>query len=231
MILQATGGTDGANLVLFWPALLPGNADDRLQSDPVELMEELSNHGKLVWFPCDGDGTETLSVYVRTPIPADLLALYEIAGEPKNLQIRGPGYFSGAEYIHKRDSAFFDKYPGMWTQVDIPDGRYRATIFVSHIPVEFEWNWLRSHVAPQTFRLWLWQQWVYRLAVLGFFATLGTIIFASQDVWLPMLGGWIVLLVATVLCWRSRANREIVETLLQCRTSSPTYLLELAPLE
>ena len=37
MKITASGGTDGANIVLFWPDNLPDDADARLNDDPVRV--------------------------------------------------------------------------------------------------------------------------------------------------------------------------------------------------
>src|SRR5581483_9816022 len=124
MKLTATGGTDGASIVLFWPENLPEDADTILQDDPVSLIERMRDEGKLVWFPCEGDGTYTLAIYVRTELPAELQSVLKDEEKYPHLAVRGVGYFGGMEYVFKRDSSFLDKYPHMCEKVEIPPGEY-----------------------------------------------------------------------------------------------------------
>ena len=50
MKITASGGTDAGNIVLFWPDNLPDDADAALRDDPITLVENLRNEGKLIWF-------------------------------------------------------------------------------------------------------------------------------------------------------------------------------------
>ena len=63
MKLTASGGTDAANIVLFWPDNLPDDADATLKGDPVDLVDQLQKDGKLVWFPCLSDGGYTVATW------------------------------------------------------------------------------------------------------------------------------------------------------------------------
>lgn len=49
MKITASGGTDVANIVLFWPVNLPEDADAALNDDPISLIERMRGEGKLIW--------------------------------------------------------------------------------------------------------------------------------------------------------------------------------------
>ena len=153
MKLTATGGTDGANIVLYWPDHLPDDADARLKDDPAELLEQLERDGKLVQFPCDGDGAYSLAVFVGEPPPAELMRYCKEAKRYDRLDLAGDGYFGGAEYVCKRDCAFREKYPQMSTRLPIPQGSYAATVSETELPDELEDAWVRDHAGPAAARL------------------------------------------------------------------------------
>src|SRR5436190_23377729 len=129
MTITASGGTDGANIVLFWPDNLPDDADELLTQDSVALVENLRDQGKLIWFPCDGDGRYAVAVFLAMDVPDDLIVHCKEEVKIPSLIVRGPGYFGGMEYMFKHDSSFRDKYPGMCEQVNIPDGTYSARVW------------------------------------------------------------------------------------------------------
>ena len=153
MKLTATGGTDGANIVLYWPDHLPDDADARLKDDPVELLEQLERDGKLLGFPCDGDGGYSLAVFVGEAPPAELMRYCREAKRYERLVVAGDGYFGGAEYVCKHDSAFREKHPHMSTSIAIPPGTYRATVYEVELPDELEADWIRDHAGPAAVRL------------------------------------------------------------------------------
>src|SRR5438067_4253166 len=127
MKLTARGGTDGAHMVLFWPATLPAGTDDALEDDPVALVERLKADGKLIRFPCDSDGQYTVAVFVRTPVPSDLLAVCKEPEHYLRLEVKGDGYFGGLEYLFQEDRSLLDRFPHMAEPIRIPDGTYTAT--------------------------------------------------------------------------------------------------------
>lgn len=101
MKITASGGTDVAGIVLFWPDNLPAVADFALRDNPVALIETLQEQGKLIRFPCDGDGGYTLAVFVREDIPDELRSCCEDEVQIPVLTVRGVGYFGGMEYMFK----------------------------------------------------------------------------------------------------------------------------------
>lgn len=129
MIIHAQGGTDGASMVLFWPANLPDNADEILEDDPSELIEQQAAASKLIAFPCDSDGMYRVSIYVRTSIPENTLSSYQKAETVPALVVSGDGYFGGAEYMFKRNAAFLRQYAFMMEKVEIPNGTYNAAVY------------------------------------------------------------------------------------------------------
>lgn len=106
MRLTASGGTDGASIVLFWPDNLPDDADAAINDDPVSLIERLQTKGKLIWFPCGADGGYTVAVYVRADLPPELAPHCKEVDRIASLVVRGNGCFGGMEYVFKHDRSF-----------------------------------------------------------------------------------------------------------------------------
>jgi hypothetical protein len=155
MKITARGATDAANIVLFWPDNLPDHADAQLASgDPIPLVECLRDHGKLIWFLCDSDGDYTVSIYVRSGIPDELVAHCKDEEIIPALTVRGVGYFGGMEYMFKEDSTLLKKYPGMCEQIHIPEGIYSARVYRVDTPEELYESWMETHTMPRAKRLW-----------------------------------------------------------------------------
>ena len=148
MRLTAQGGTDGATIVLFWPDNLPDDADRMLQDGPVELFEKLEAEGKLVQFPCDGDGHYTLALFVREELPADLAAVSREHKRYPTLVAAGDGYFGGGEYAFKRDDTFLRRYPQQAGRLTIPAGTYAATVYQAEVGDDVYAKWSRDRVGP-----------------------------------------------------------------------------------
>ncbi len=125
-----------------------------LQSDPISLVESLRNQGKLIWFPCDGDGGYSVAVFVRSEMPDDLIAHCRDEEFVPRLFVRGIGFFGGMECMFKHDSSFVKKYPAMCEQVSIPEGTYSARIYHTDIPESLYESWLLSQAGTKAKRLW-----------------------------------------------------------------------------
>src|SRR5207237_9307150 len=97
MKLTASGGTDGTTMLLSWPDNLPDDGDRLLRDDPIDLLEKLDAEGKLIYFPCAGDGHYRLSVYVGEEVPGELAAMCREHKRFARLVAAGEGYFGGGE--------------------------------------------------------------------------------------------------------------------------------------
>src|SRR5262249_51233311 len=63
------GGTDAAGMVVFDPAALPDDFDEKQNDDPVSQLEQLMQAGRLYWIETHADGSYTLGVYVGHSLP------------------------------------------------------------------------------------------------------------------------------------------------------------------
>ena len=227
MKLTATGGTDGANIVLYWPDHLPDDADARLQDDPVELLDQLEKEGKLIGFPCDSDGAYSLAVFVRDEPPADLLRYCREAKSVPSVVARGDGYFGGAEYVCKGDCAFREKFPHMSTKIAIPDGTYGATVYEVEPPEELESQWLREHAGAAALRRSNAVGVLVVGVVLCAIASLVGLAFMSWTVWFCVAGAGLVM---AALAWglsRSAGYRAVADARAEFERTYPAYMLRL----
>ena len=227
MKLTARGGTDGANMALFWPETLPDGADAALEDDPLALVEQLKADGKLVWFPCDSDGGYTLAVFVRTPVPDELLA---VCGEPERypaLTVRGDGYFGGLEYLFKDDRSLLDRFPHMAGPVRIPDGTYAATVYQTDVPESQYDEFLRGRAGTAAKGVWDAHGLVAAWAVAGVFASLITAATGPRQLWTTIVGVTAALIVTAVAISRTPAYRTVRRARDEFETEYPSYVVHL----
>ena len=87
---------------------MPENADASIKSDVdggFTLVEELHREGKLIWFPCDGDISCDVTVYVNEPIPEALAKFchadpdWAQLNNYRRLLVKGDGVFGGIRRI------------------------------------------------------------------------------------------------------------------------------------
>ncbi len=229
MIISASGGTDGANIVLFWPDNLPDDADQRLQDDPIELVESLRDDGKLIWFPCDGDGHYRALIFVQTAIADELSEFCKDGEHYPKLVVNGEGYFGGMEYMFKTDRSFLDRYPHMCEQVAIPNGTYSATVYFTDVPESHHYEWLVDHVGHRSVRLWMLQRGLVALSVSSAYISLFSV-FSSSLSWTAWM--WIAALstacVATAVgLARSKACKAVANAKAEYERTFPAYVVQL----
>jgi hypothetical protein len=227
MKVTASGGTDGANIVLFWPDNLPENADATLKDDPIALVEKLRDEGKLIWFPCDGDGCYTVGIFVRSEVPGELLAICRDETRYPTLVVSGAGYFGGLEYIFKRDSSLLHKYPHMCEPVTIPEGNYSARVFRTDIPQRLYGEWLVKQAGAWAKRLWDTYRIIVGCCVAGVFASLITFFFASRNVWLAIVALTAALIVSAVAMSRTKWYRVVANARDSFGKAYPSYVVHL----
>jgi hypothetical protein len=228
MKLTATGGTDGANIVLYWPDHLPDDADARLKADPVELLDQLERDGKLVQFPCDSDGAYSLTVFVGEAPPADLMRYCKEAKRYERLAVTGDGYFGGAEYVCKRDCAFREKYPHMSTKVSIPAATYAATVYEVELPDELEAQWIRDHAGAAAVRMSNAMGLLAGGVVLCVIAALVGLKVMSWTVWACVAAAGLALAAAAWAVSRMPGYRAVAEAQRAFERTYPAYVVQLS---
>jgi hypothetical protein len=227
MKITARGGTDGASIVLFWPANLPEDGDSLLRHDPINLVERLREEGKLIRFPCDADGDYTVSIYVRAPVPPELLELCkDPEGYPK-LIVSGDGYFGGMEYMFKNDRRLLDRHPQMCEKLAIPDGTYSATVYESDVPEQLYERWLLDHAGSRAKRLWDWHATIAALAVASVPATLICFWLVPLVAWYCMVAGMLIICGSAIALSRTRAYKAVAKTQVEFESAYPAYVVHL----
>lgn len=227
MRVTAKGGTDGGSVVLFWPDNLPEDADAALESDPIELIERLQREGKLIWFRGDGDGDNSVSVYVRSPLPESLARICREEEKIPRLLVKGDGYFGGIEYIFKRDSRRAKGYPHMIEKIVIPEGAYSASVYQADITDHLHASWIAHRVGVRVRRLWRLHSSIAVLSVVGVLCTVITLFFVSWPVWFAISGATGLLLIAAIGISKTSAYRAMVQANDEFVQEFPTYVVVL----
>jgi hypothetical protein len=229
MKMTASGGTDGANIVLFWPDNLPEDADRALRDDPIPLIERLRDEGKLIWFPCDGDGGYTVGIFVGCEVPDYLRALCRAEETYPLLLARGAGYFGGMEYIFKHDDRLLRGAPHMCEKILIPEGAYSGGVWRTDVPKSAYKSWLEREVGPGAKRFWDIYRFCIAYSVTGLIVLTITFCFATWVFWFCILALESTLVVVAVAMSRTnryravaRARREYKDVSLLCRSLAAT---------
>lgn len=228
MVLTAEGGTDGANIVLFWPENLPVDADAVLAKNPIELADRMSKEGKLIWFPCDGDGGFNLSVFVRTPIPEMLKSVCKQEEVIPSLIVKGDGHFGGLEGIFKNpksDAALL----GCTQKLEIPPGTYSATVYTTDY--DGVSNLLNPWVQEKAGSFAYWMGNFYSggcaLSFIALIGTIGVLAFLPEYRNLWTLGPILVLLLAISLMGRTKAYKRAYQAERDFKKAYPNYVVSL----
>lgn len=227
MKITASGGTDGANIVLFWPIHFPDDFDEQCEDDPIPIIEALRNDGKLIWFPCNGDGRYRVSIYVRTPVPDRLLAVCKQEERIAVLAVRGEGFFGGMEYTFKSDRTLLDKYPRVLQMVTIPDGDYAATIYTTNVPADVYETWLEGHAGRNCKRLWYVHSWLAASAMIGGLATIVGACVLSWAAWFWVVALAVLSAIAAGFS-RTRAYKAVTRAKAEYEVEYPAYVVHLA---
>jgi hypothetical protein len=225
-MITARGGTDAANMALFWPDNLPEDADEMLKADAYSLVETMHNEGKLIQFPCDSDGGYTAAVFVKEEIPADLAAFCKEEEKFPSLKVQGAGYFGGLEYLFKYDSRHFDKYPKMCEKMEIPEGVYSATIYQTDLPDDFYETKLAEQTDRGDRRIWNRQQRCLGFSAAGVVATLIALAFP----WIVAASSFAITTVFVVMAFalsRTDAYKRITQMKDELERSYPDYVVRL----
>jgi hypothetical protein len=227
MKFHARGGTDGAIVVLFWPANMPDDADQLLQTKPISLIESLHGQGKLIWFPCDADGAYALAIFVRCPIPDELFMYCRNEELISALIVKGEGYFGGGEYMCKDAFALLKRYPTMCEKVFISEGTYSARVYCTDVPESIYESWLIDHAGARAKRLWDLHGTIAALAVVS---VIGSLLAFATASWMIRIIIWTIaftLVGAAVGMSRTKWYKKVARAQDTFRKSYPDYVIHL----
>jgi hypothetical protein len=144
------GGTDAGSMVVFDPAALPEDFDARQRHDAFELLEELTQAGRLYWLETHADGGYSLGVYVGDRLPDRLQSFAQTIAVCDPFHVPGGRlYFTGVEYAFREDDSRLRKYPGVGEVALVPAGTYRAEFFEFDYPGDIHEDVLRQRLPAQ----------------------------------------------------------------------------------
>lgn len=225
---NGNGGTDGGNMVMFWPENLPEEADTMLENDPLSFAETMREEGKIIWFLCDGDGDFSVSVFVDEEPPADLKGFLEEEEHYPDVYVKGDTYFGGLEYMYREDDALLEEFPQMCGNLKIPNGVYQGNVYRTNIPPAFSRTWLMQRMGTRQYRVLHWQQLLSKAAMLGAVGVLFAFFFLVWYVWLATVGMVALTFAAAVLLARSESCREAIVAIDEFTEKFPEYVVVLS---
>ena len=154
MLHVLKGGTDTASMMLFDPATLPDDFDEKSKAEGIELFEKLQQAGRLWWTGTDGDGRYLLNLYVDESPPTRFAPALR---DPITISaFKVPGgmlVFAGAEYAYRTDDSFLRKHSHMGEAASVPAGTYTLTMHRTEYPEDEIELKFRTMVSPWRFRL------------------------------------------------------------------------------
>ncbi|QDU55747.1 hypothetical protein [Aeoliella mucimassa] len=226
MVITASGGTDGANIVLFWPNNLPDDADAQLRDDPIALVEQLRSEGRMIWFYCEGDGDYSATFFIGTSIPIDLFRFCAEDEQYSELTVNGDGYFGGMEYMFKQDHTAYERNPHMLEKVDIPEGKYRAIVYSTTVADSFRREWLLRRVGRKALRLSNLLQWLVVLSAFSVLLLIVTLFVIHQLIWIAFAAA-VVFTAAAMLISTTKGIKATRDSMVECEREFPSYVVHL----
>ena len=226
MKITASGGTDGASIVMFWPETLPDDFDTVFDDDPLSLVERLAGEGRLIRFPCDADGSYSVALFLDVPIPDNLRGLCEDEEHYPHLLIEGTGFFGGMEYMFKQDRSFLDRYPHMCGELAAPAGTYSATTYRVNPPDEVYDAYL-ERTGAAAMRVWRLHSSVAAGAIISVLGTIVSFFFLSWAKWAAVAGIALTLAILAVLLSRTAGYRAVKAAQQEYEREYPSYVVHL----
>ena len=191
-------GTDGAALLLFDPAALPDDFDERMQDEQVEVLEDVTREGLGYWATTDGDGVFLLHAYVEEDVAAYLAPYLTESDDVPAFQVpSGTLYFGGAEYGFKNDTSMRDKFPHMLETIRVPRGTYRLRVHRTAYPGGL----LESELRHEVSGLAAWLRGAFEtLVAISIMTMFAGIALAIWTLWPLLLGMACVALTLALRC-------------------------------
>ena len=181
MKFSVTGSTERGSLVLFWPALLPADFEQRWAEEPAELGDELQTTGKVIWFSCDANGESSLGLFVDEPVPEGLQTFCTLSEKVEALQAAGEGWFCGAEAVFRDDRSYLDQHPRKGSAVQVPAGKYLAEVFTTEIPDSVYEDWIKTEAGSRAQQLWWIQTWFASTGIVAAMICVGCLFVGTQE--------------------------------------------------
>ncbi|MCA9246509.1 MAG: hypothetical protein KDA42_05320 [Planctomycetales bacterium] len=193
--------------------------------DPIELAESLREDGKLIWFLCDGDGDYSVKVFVRSPLPRELADYCTDEEAYPSLEVNGPGYFGGMEYMFKDDPSFLRKHPGMCEKITIPNGTYAAKVYRTNVPEEIYETWLLDHAGIHAKRLWDFHSTLAACSAASVMGLVFLLFFVAWTTWFGVLIAVACLITATIGLSKTEAYRVVADARNAYELAYPSYVV------
>lgn len=182
--------TDSATVCFFDPVALPADFDERAKIDPVEVVQELAQQGRIWCWDTGADGGYLFHFYVNEDVPKRIQTHIL---EPQQLSAfhvpSGTIWACGTEYAARDPGqAGLDQFTHMGQPFSLPAGDYAVTVWRTEWPEEA----IERELAQRTPKAVL--RWAHRLGTLTGLLVIVTLLatITAGFKTLPLLwrGGW-----------------------------------------
>ena len=218
-------------MVIFDPAALPDDFDQKQRDDPLAQLEELAQAGRLYWLDTHADGAYALGVYVGDRLPDRLQALGKKLGASESFQIpSGRLFFTGIEYVFRTDDSFLRKHPHMGSSLELAAGSYRADFFEFEYPEDFYEDFLRERLSALELRTYRFMNILAPLGCISLLALFAALGFLSWYVWaVTVLPCGLLLIALPLIVSRLPAYRKADAVYKEVQKEFPGYGILLCP--
>ena len=227
MKFSVTGSTERGSLVLFWPALLPADFEQRWAEEPAELGDELQTTGKVIWFSCDANGESSLGLFVDEPVPEGLQTFCTLSEKVEALQAAGEGWFCGAEAVFRDDRSYLDQHPRKGSAVQVPAGKYLAEVFTTEIPDSVYEDWIKTEAGSRAQQLWWIQTWFASTGIVAAMICVGCLFVGTQEMTLAAFVGSAILLFIGWLLSLTPGYQRVQQARREYAAAFPNFVVRL----
>lgn len=227
---SGSGGTDTANMVMFWPENLPTDANTNFHEDPsglLQFVDEMRQEGRAIWFLCEGDGSFSVKVFVDEEPSAQLRPFLEDEEVYPDVFVKGETYFGGLEFMISGDEEPASEVPGMCSKLELPDGVYQGTIYRTKVPPAFSREWLRNRMGAGAYRVLHWQQMLSKAAIMGVIGVLLASFFLQWFALLAAIALVAITFILAVLLSRSESCQDAIVAIEEFTEEFPEYVVVL----
>lgn len=225
------GGTDAASMLVFDPAALPNDYDVRINDDPMAVILELADAGRLYWLDTQCDGGYRLGICLGGILDHPYVEFAKQAGAAECLEVpSGELYFTGIEYAFHQDDSRLRKHPHMGSSYEIPRGTYQLALYEMEYPGDFHRDLLRRNVSAWEYMLYSLMNVLVPLGCAGSFVLVISPFLLGLRVWLATVLPISLALIAPafVLTWLP-PYREMRRRHLAFQKDNPEYIAVLSP--
>lgn len=222
-------GTDVAALVIYDPAVLPADFDQRPARERPASLRRLHEEQRVFHVQTGADGAYLVHAVVDEVIPGHLTPFIREPCVHDAFEVpSGRVYCVGLEYAFRSDDSRLTRHPQMGGHFAVDPGRYRLTVYRTEYPDGLMEDALRGEVGASACKLHQSMGCLVGLAVVSVVACVAAFFLLPAATWaavvLPFAA---VLLALPFVVPRLPACRKTEAVWQQVQRKYPSLVLEL----